>query len=457
MTAPSWLARPEPRLAWGCTERPPACSGARSRSTRTACRFRCGSSTIWSTHMPSATPRQLAHGCSPSRRASPAVSACFQDACWGSASRCLPARISAMWKAHCHWARDDCSRCSSRSAQPAAVAAAPVSRTSPSSPPSTTRLESPATTRGARSGPTSATPSSPAIRPLLASCLPPASPDHSRSSVTSSRCRVATSQMSGNGCWRRSPPGRRGTATRPVAQIRPHGAVPQDQGLRRLSPVTVIEEARQNLWRFAGNLQRAAVVVEEWRGLEPQSGLALDRAGEIAFLNRNFHDAATLFARAAIAGASVPRPKARQLLVANRWLKEGAALKLAGDRPNARRELLSATRLAAVLTEGDYTGQAQGFFSQYPIDLAAQSATDSLHRHALQVSYNARAQAGDVELRAHNYPAAAAWYDAALALVPEIGPANPEVLGYHPEVAESNLALTRIELNDARGGLESAQ
>ena len=248
-----------------------------------------------------------------------------------------------------------------------------------------------------------------------------------------------------------------GDRDKAVAQIRPHGAVPQDQGLRRLSPVTVIEEARQNLWRFAGNLQRAAVVVEEWRGLEPQSGLALDRAGEIAFLNRNFHDAATLFARAAIAGASVPRPKARQLLVANRWLKEGAALKLAGDRPNARRELLSATRLAAVLTEGDYTGQAQGFFSQYPIDLAAQSATDSLHRHALQVSYNARAQAGDVELRAHNYPAAAAWYDSALALVPEIGPANPEVLGYHPEVAESNLALTRIELNDARGGLESAQ
>jgi tetratricopeptide (TPR) repeat protein len=247
-----------------------------------------------------------------------------------------------------------------------------------------------------------------------------------------------------------------GDRDKAAAQISPDSAVPQDQGLGHLSPVTIIEEARQNLWRFAGDRQRAAAVVQEWRGLEPGNGLALDRAGEVAFLNGKFRDAATLFARAATVGSSAPRAKARQLLIANRRLKEGAARKLAGDLSNARRELLSATRLVAVLTEGDYTGQGPGF-SQYPIDLAAQSATDSLHRHALQVSYNARAQAGDVELRAHNYAAAAAWYDSALALVSEIGPVDPQMLGYHPEVAESNLALTRIELNDARGGLESAQ
>jgi tetratricopeptide (TPR) repeat protein len=242
-----------------------------------------------------------------------------------------------------------------------------------------------------------------------------------------------------------------------IAQVRADSAGLQDPGLRALTPVTVIEEARQNLWRFAGDLQRAEGVVREWRGLEPRSGLALDRAGEVAFLKGDVRGAATLFASAAAAGSTAPRDGARRLLVANRRLKEGAALKLAGDREGARRELLGAARLATTLTQGDYLGQVQGS-SAYPIDLAAQTSTDSLHRHALQVAYNARAQAGDVELRAHNYPAAAAWYDAALALEPELGPLNPQVLlGYHPEVAESNLALTQIELGDARGGLESAQ
>src|SRR5262249_34148653 len=88
---------------------------------------------------------------------------------------------------------------------------------------------------------------------------------------------------------------------------------------------------RQNLYRFAGDLGRAASVTDEWVRADPRDGNAWNQAGEIAFLRHQYAEAANRFAGAAeaftaAAGTGSADGLQPRLLAAEALLKKGAAL-----------------------------------------------------------------------------------------------------------------------------------
>src|SRR5207253_6300977 len=99
-----------------------------------------------------------------------------------------------------------------------------------------------------------------------------------------------------------------------------------------------LEDARQNLWRSAGDLSRARSAAEEWLAADPGDALALDRLGEIAYLDGRFAEARARFAAAAGAASGLQR--------ADELLKEGTALEMLGRTDDAIRVLGEVTRLA---------------------------------------------------------------------------------------------------------------
>ena len=60
-----------------------------------------------------------------------------------------------------------------------------------------------------------------------------------------------------------------------------------------------IEAGPQNMWRYAGDLEKAGVAAKRWSDAEPSDPNGPDRAGEIAYLQGNFATAASDFADAA--------------------------------------------------------------------------------------------------------------------------------------------------------------
>ena len=89
-------------------------------------------------------------------------------------------------------------------------------------------------------------------------------------------------------------------------------------------------DKQQNLWRFAGDLDKAESIVDEWRSTSPDDPGAADRAGEIAFLRGDYPAAATWFAKAAAGFTSTTARGA--LGRAGALLKQGAAEGQAGQR-----------------------------------------------------------------------------------------------------------------------------
>ena len=144
----------------------------------------------------------------------------------------------------------------------------------------------------------------------------------------------------------------------------------------------MLQDARQNLWRFAGRLDKAGAAAGQWTGRSPGSSVAFDRAGEIAFLARHYRRAARLFAVSARLAQSRFRTWSYQ--EAEALLKRGTALELNGRYAEALGELRESDDVASrayVVADPDTSDP----------DLAA------------YVSYNARLQAGDTYLRARRY------------------------------------------------------
>ena len=113
-----------------------------------------------------------------------------------------------------------------------------------------------------------------------------------------------------------------------------------------LSRIGFLLDARQNMWRFAGRLDKARLAAEEWTSSSrPRSSLAFDRAGEIAFLAKDYDRAARLFAVAARLARSQPgtwSPDEAQAL-----LKRGTALELGGRYAEALAELRESDEVAS--------------------------------------------------------------------------------------------------------------
>ena len=200
-------------------------------------------------------------------------------------------------------------------------------------------------------------------------------------------------------------------------------------------------DADQNLWRYAGDLGKAAAVAKQWTGAEPSDPQGPDRAGEIAYLRGDFDAAASDFAEAAVRAAGE--------LVATERLKQGTAIARGGD-PAAALPLLRAADRTASAAACPTPGNLQ-------TGRIAQAALDS---------YNARLQAGDAEMRGHEFEAAERDYEAARARervpppgdTPGVFASRKEEL-FRPEVLENNQALVLVELKrdeDARRAIDRA-
>lgn len=195
--------------------------------------------------------------------------------------------------------------------------------------------------------------------------------------------------------------------------------------------VTILD-ADQNMWRFAGQLDRAAAASKAWIAAAPDDPLAHDRAGEIAFLDKDFRAAADAFAAAA--------KLATKVQLADEQLKQGTALELGGDLAQARKLLQLADATASKNVPGDLT--------------QAEAEGDETALQAVLDSYLARAQAGDTELRARDYEAAEQYYRAARDRERQL-PQPDQVPGtmtlrreqlFRPEVLENNESLVLVQL-----------
>ncbi len=149
----------------------------------------------------------------------------------------------------------------------------------------------------------------------------------------------------------------------------------------------------QNLWRFAGDFERAAAAANARTTLEPKSHVGPDQAGEIAYLRRDYSAAVTFFQLAATrAQSDDPGPcgfvKERLAVetAAEETLKQGTALEMEGQLARAAKALHDADRAAGTLI---------------PAKRSDSGNDCGVTGSAKFTSYNARLQLGDTALRSH--------------------------------------------------------
>ena len=189
-----------------------------------------------------------------------------------------------------------------------------------------------------------------------------------------------------------------------------------------------LADRRQNLWRWADDLDRAEAVVASWPvPARHSSPLPMLRLGEIQYLRGEYDDAAASF------GVAARRARAREwdndLAVLEALLDRGVALLAAGRSAEGR----------ALLRDVD-SGATGGYAYQQD-----QDNYDGTRGFAV-VAYYARAKLADDELRSDEHRAAIEDYVAAGELVPlltELG-----ARGFHPDAVYANHAVAEIGLDN---------
>ncbi len=210
-------------------------------------------------------------------------------------------------------------------------------------------------------------------------------------------------------------------------------AVFSERSTPRGELVADVFEAQQNMWRFAGRLDRAAAVARAWSQRIRDDPRAADRLGEVAFLAKDDDAAARAFARSLRLTRQTVRGWTAQEAFA--LLKRGTALARTGRRGEA----------LVVLERAD------------EIALRAEAHGDELA--PVVVSYYARVQTGDARLREHDYRAAAEAYEAAreredtLAGVSQSAQTRPQALQNNQSIAEAKLGHRREAIDAARTAL----
>ncbi len=154
--------------------------------------------------------------------------------------------------------------------------------------------------------------------------------------------------------------------------------------------IALVQDARQHVWRFAGDLPMARKATRDWQAASAEDFLAFDRQGEIDYLAGDLAAAVEAFRRARSLAPS-------HLREAEEALKLGASLARGGRHEEARTELAAADRLASDIVALAYRGRDGKLV--YDEDL-----------RALYLSYNARLQIGDNELRAGRFDEALVAY-----------------------------------------------
>jgi tetratricopeptide (TPR) repeat protein len=174
-----------------------------------------------------------------------------------------------------------------------------------------------------------------------------------------------------------------------------------------------LEDERQNLWRWAGDLPRAERAAREWDRESRDDGAALLRVAEIEYL-RGRHDAA-----ARDFGASARQARATNgtwsLTEASALLARGGAL-LESDR---RAEALAAFAAADDVASRANAEARRAEAAEAPAAFENVLAGGNSVRAALAlVSYHARAQLADAAREDGNVDAAAEYYRAAREVEP---------------------------------------
>jgi tetratricopeptide (TPR) repeat protein len=193
-----------------------------------------------------------------------------------------------------------------------------------------------------------------------------------------------------------------------------------------------LADERQNMWRWAGELDRAEQVVRSWdRATGSTAALPALRLGEIQFLQKRYNEAAATF------GVAARRTRQTHddddLGVDEALLDRGAAL-LAASRGIEGIALLRSV-------DGDASRGAYYYAHRFPAHY------DSEGRFAA-VSYHARALMGDGEREAGELFAAMEDYDAAREIVPllkETGASDYRVERIDNNQAVAELALGRVQ------------
>jgi tetratricopeptide (TPR) repeat protein len=203
-----------------------------------------------------------------------------------------------------------------------------------------------------------------------------------------------------------------------------------------------VEDARQNLWRWAGDLPRAERAAREWTRRSRTDPRPWLRLGEIRYLRAHHDDAIVAF------GTAVRRARDRtgtwSVAEADGLLRRAAALVAAGRRGEGIATYAQADEVASravavgtdpALREGARVEVADGEF-QVEGGLA----------HAESIAYHARASAGDALREAGRPREAAEQYAAAREYVDRLEAGPGDVPEFRVERLDNNGAITDLRL-----------
>jgi tetratricopeptide (TPR) repeat protein len=190
-----------------------------------------------------------------------------------------------------------------------------------------------------------------------------------------------------------------------------------EAGDRRAAANARLQDERQNLWRWAGDLGHAERAAREGTRLSDRFRPRM-RLGEIEFLRHRYDDAAADF------GAAARRARVRtggpSVDEANALLDRGAALVAAGRRDEGEDALRAADAMAlSAFASGPRNPSAAG------------------------VGYYARNQLGEAAREAGALPAAAEAYAAAREWIPTLKKLD---VPFHPEQLDNNAAIVDMAL-----------
>ncbi len=200
--------------------------------------------------------------------------------------------------------------------------------------------------------------------------------------------------------------------------------------------LSTLEDLRQNLWRYAGELTHAAQAAAQWAATLPWDTGAILQEGEIAFLQRRYDRAGVDFAVAADRyGWQHPDTQASTLAL----LDEGTALDESGRRHEALVTLAQAAQTAVLWS-------------------AASGNTTS--GAAQQLAAFAQELEGQILLGMGRFQDAVDDYAMAASSDAIVGQNTPLTAGggsLRPEVLDNNDAIAQIAAGDPSSGAELAR
>jgi tetratricopeptide (TPR) repeat protein len=203
-----------------------------------------------------------------------------------------------------------------------------------------------------------------------------------------------------------------------------------------------VHDARQNLWRWAGDLRHAERAAREWTRRARTDPRPWLRLGEIEYLRRHYNGAIVDF------GTAVRRARDRtgtwSVAEADGLLRRAAALVAAGRREEGIATYARADEVASrVVALGTDPGLRVGRVVEIS---EHERSVEGGVAHAESIAYHARASAGDALREDGRVHEAAESYAAAREYVAGMGSAPEEAPDFRVERLENNQAITDLRL-----------